>query len=56
MHMVAARLGCQKAVFKTWWANYHPGQMDRFRKHYSHLVGEGKAAWTLEWVYDKHEC
>ena len=55
MHMVAARLGCQKAVFKTRWANYHPGQMNRFRKHYSHLVG-GREGLGSEWVYDNHEC
>ena len=51
MHMVAARLGCQKAMVGTRWATSHPCCMDRFRKRYSHLVGgsflAGKAAWAL---------
>ena len=51
MHMVAARLGCQSAMVRTWWANSCPGCMDRLRKRYSHLVGgsflAGKVAWTL---------
>ena len=51
MHMVAARLGFEKAVVSTWWATPHPDCMDRLRKHYSHLA-EGwflarKAAWSL---------
>ena len=39
MHMVAARLGCQSAIYGTGWANSCPGCMDRLRKCYSHLVG-----------------
>ena len=51
MHMVAARLGCQRAMVGTRWVTSHPDCMDRHRKHYSHLV-EGwflakKAALTL---------
>ena len=53
MHMVATRLGCQSAMVGTGWANSCPGGLDRFRKHYSHLVGgsflAGKAAWALSW-------
>ena len=51
MHMVAARLGFQKAMVGTGWATPHPDCMDRLRKHYSHFP-EGwflarKAAWAL---------
>ena len=51
MHMVAARLGCERAMVGTGWATSCPDCMDRLRKHYSHLV-EGwlltrKAAWAL---------
>ena len=53
MHMVAARLGCERDMFGTRWATSHPDCMERLRKHYSHLV-EGwflawKAAWALSW-------
>ena len=51
MHMVAVVDGCQRAVVVTGWANPCPGCMDRFTKHYSHLVGGSflarKAAWDL---------
>ena len=51
MYMVAAKLGCQSAMVGTRWANPCPGCPDKFRKHYSHLVGgsflAGKAAWAL---------
>ena len=51
MHMVAARLGCERVMVGTGWANSHPGCMHRLRNHCSHLV-EGsrlarKAAWAL---------
>ena len=51
MHMVAARLGFEKAMVGTRWATPRPDCMDRLRKHYSHLA-EGwllarKAAWSL---------
>ena len=51
MHMVAGRLGFEKAMVGTRWATPHPDCMDRLRKHYSHLA-EGwylarKAAWSL---------
>ena len=36
MHMVAARLGFEKAMVVTGWATSHP---DRLRNHYSHRVG-----------------
>ena len=51
MHMVAARLGCQSAMVGSWLAISCPGCVDRFRKRYSHLVGDlflaGKSAWDL---------
>ena len=51
MHMVAARLGFEKAMVGTRWATPRPDCMDRLRKYYSHLA-EGwllarKAAWSL---------
>ena len=51
VHMVAARLGFEKAIISTRWATPRPDCMDRLRKHYSHLA-EGwylarKAAWSL---------
>ena len=51
MHMVAARLGFEKAMAGTGRATSHPDCMDRLRKHYSQLA-EGwflarKAAWAL---------
>ena len=51
MHMVAARLGFEKAMVGTRRATPRSDCMDRLRKHYSHLV-EGwflarKAAWSL---------
>ena len=46
MHMVAARLGFERAMVGTRWATSRPDSMDRLSKHYSHLVG--KAAWF--WV------
>ena len=57
MHMVAARLGCQRAVVGTGWANSCPGCMDRFRKHYSQGVHfwQGKLPGS-EQVYDNREC
>ena len=36
MHMVAARLGCERAMDGTRWATSRPDRMDR--KHYSNLV------------------
>ena len=51
MHIVAARLGCEKTIVVTRLANSHPGCMDRLRKYYSYLVGGSflakKAAWAL---------
>ena len=38
MHMVAARLGCERAMVGTRWATSRPDRMDKLRKHYSHLV------------------
>ena len=51
VHMVAARLGFEKAMVGTGRATPRPDCMDRLRKHYSHLA-EGwllarKAAWVL---------
>ena len=51
MHMVAARLGFEKAMVGTRRATPPSDCMDRLRKHYSHLA-EGwflarKAAWSL---------
>ena len=51
MHMVAARLGFEKAMVGTGRATPCPDCMHRLRKHYSHLA-EGwfltrKAAWAL---------
>ena len=37
--MVAARLGCERAMVGTGWATSCPDCMDKLRKHYSHLVG-----------------
>ena len=36
VHMVAARLGFEKAMVGTRWATPRPDCMDRLRKHYSH--------------------
>ena len=51
MHMVAARLGFEKAMVGTRRATPRSDCMDRLRKHYSHLVGgwflARKAAWSL---------
>ena len=38
VHMVAARLGCERAVVGTGWATSHPDCTNRLRKHYYHLV------------------
>ena len=38
MHMVAARLGFERAMVGTGWAASHPDRMDRLRKHYPHLA------------------
>ena len=51
MHMVAARLGCERTMVETRWAISCPDCMDRLRKHSFHLV-EGrflarKAVWAL---------
>ena len=51
MHMVAARLGFEKAMVGTRRVTPCSDCMDRLRKHYSHLA-EGwflarKAAWSL---------
>ena len=51
MHMVAARLGFEKAMVSTGRATPRPNCMDRLRKHYSRLT-EGwflarKAPWAL---------
>ena len=51
MHMMAARLGFEKAMVGTRRATPCSDCMDRLRKHYSHLA-EGwflarKAAWSL---------
>ena len=39
MHMATARLGCNRTMVGTGWANSRPGCMSRLRKHYSHLSG-----------------
>ena len=51
VHMVAARLGVEKAMVGSGRATPRPDCMDRLRKHYSHFA-EGcflarKAAWSL---------
>jgi len=51
MHMVAAKLDFERAMFSTRRATPRPNCMDRLRKHYSHLA-EGwflarKAVWAL---------
>ena len=51
MHVVAARLGFEKAMVGTRRATSCPDCMNRLRKHYSHLA-EGwflarKAVWAL---------
>ena len=51
VHIVAARLGFEKAMVGARRATPRPDCMDRLRKHYSHLA-EGwflarKAAWSL---------
>ena len=48
MHMVAARLGFEKAMVGTGRATPCPNCMDRLRKHYSHLA-EG-------WFLQKKGC
>ena len=53
MHMVAARLGFERAMVGTGWTTSWPDciYIDRLRKHYSHLAGgwllARKAAWAL---------
>ena len=51
MHMVPARLDCERAMVGTGRVTSHRDCMDRLRKHYSHLVGAWflarKAAWSL---------
>ena len=59
MHMMAARLGCERAMVGTWPPTSHPKCMDRLRKHYSYLVGgwflARKAAWALNGhIYGNH--
>ena len=60
MHMVAARLGCKRAMVGTGWATSHPDCMDRLRKHYSHLVEDlvsgMEGCLGSEWVYDSRKC
>ena len=34
MHMVAAKLGCERTMVGTGYATSHPGCMDRLTKHY----------------------
>ena len=51
MHMVAARLGYERAMVGTGWATSRPDCMERLRRYYSYLV-EGwflakKAAWAV---------
>ena len=38
MHMVAARLGFERAMVGTGWATTHPHCMDRLGKHCSYLL------------------
>ena len=42
MHMVAARLGFEKAMVVTVWVISHPDCMDRLRNCYSHILEAGK--------------
>ena len=44
VHMAAARLGFQRTIVGTGWANSQPGYMSRLRKHYSHLSGGSSLA------------
>ena len=50
-HLVAARLGRERAMVGMGWASSCSGCMDRLRKHYPHLVGgwflARKVAWAL---------
>jgi len=48
IHMVAARLGCERAMAGTRWATSRSDCMDRLRKHYS-PCGSWKAACVLSW-------
>ena len=51
MHMVAARLGFERAMVGTGWTTSRPECMNRLTKHYSHLVGgwclARKAVWAV---------
>ena len=38
MHMVVARLGCERTMVGTRWVTSHPDCIDRLSKHYSQLV------------------
>ena len=38
MHMVVAKLGCERAMVRTGWATSRPDCMNRLRKHSSHFV------------------
>ena len=38
IHMVAARLGFERAMVRAGWATSCHDCMNRLRKHYSHLV------------------
>ena len=48
IHMVAARLGCERAMVGTRWATSRSDCMDRLRKHCS-PCGSWKAACVLSW-------
>ena len=59
VHMVAARLGCKKAMVGTEWTNYHSDCMNRHEKHHSHLLGGSFLAdrsARAEWVFARREC
>ena len=52
MHMVAARLGFEKAMVGTWRATPRSDCMDRLRKHYSHLAEGWFLARMVAWSQD----
>ena len=52
MHMVAARLGCERVTVGTEWATSHPDSMDRLTKHYYELTSAKEGCLGSERVYD----
>ena len=56
MLIVAARLGCERAMVGTRWANSHPCCIDRLRNTCKRFISGKEVCLGSERMFDNQEC